>query len=206
MTNHPNLEFPIGDCAFVTRCLDDLYDHETDTHPGEELRVSRFRNLDLAAYKEQAALRNAKTMDQINKIFSGQEGPEPVEGAPGPSGFVAAGGDGEDDGEDDGGDPGEWYGGDNQEGEEEGEEEGKEEGEEEGEEEGAGEGDGGDQVGWEAAEGFIELNFANFAQACTEDIRREYGTAPRSRAEMEDVIHNLRSFFAAIALAARDNL
>ena len=194
MTNHPNLECPIGDCAFVTRCLDDLYHHETDAHPGEELRVSRFRNLDLAAYKEQAALRNAKTMDQINKIFSGQEGSEPVAGAPGPSGFVAAGGDGEDDGEDDGGDPGERYGGDNQ------------EGEEEGEEEGAGEGDGGDQVGWEAAEGFIELNFANFAQACTEDIRREYGTAPRSRAEMEDVIHNLRSFFAAIALAARDNL
>ncbi|KAG0132659.1 hypothetical protein HOY82DRAFT_606372 [Tuber indicum] len=122
------------DCRFVTGGRGDLYQHQMDAHPGEELKIPPLRNLDSVGYRERDDLRKAKTSDEIYKILSGQEGSEPVP--------------------------------------------------------------------WEDA----ESNFAGPAQGCTKDIRRQYGTGPRSHTETGDVLRDLKRHFSAIALTAIDNL
>jgi len=84
--------------------------------------------------------------------------------------------------------------------EEEGDMEGDGDGERDGEREGK------ELVPRGAAKGFMVSHFADFAQACTEDLRRLYGTAPRSPAKMEEIFQDLRCFFSAICLAARDDI
>ncbi|PUU72913.1 hypothetical protein B9Z19DRAFT_1136378 [Tuber borchii] len=203
-THLESLTCPIGECEFVTHNSKDLYKHHMDDHHGDTFQGAVFRTLNHSRYEDKEALKSAKNMDQIFEIFSRQEGEIPAAGPSGQSGSVGAGSDGGDEGEVHGVDPAEQYGRDYGVGDEGDHGVGNGESEEEGD--GDGEGDGEEQVPWGAAEGFMASHFADFAQTCTEDLRRQYGTAPRSPAEMEEIFQDLGRFFSAIALAARDNI